>query len=158
MLPGETRQSAVERAYDDGWTLTIGDDGTPVMIPNGGDERDTTYVSRNDHQWMLDALGIMQKMQPGWTLVSEHQEPGRRWPWAQSFSHPTASMFFEVDTQAATFKWVQGTDDDDITWRFWWRVLKRFAAYPCAIFHPDEYELIATSLSATQASDRYRWF
>jgi len=158
MLPGETAEDAVDRAYSDGSIVTTGDDGKPVLLHNGGPERDHTLVSPEERQWMLDAAAIIDEVRPGWELLSEDTREGDDWPWNQSFVQDDVQMFIEIDTTAVTFKWVRGNDDPTGTWDLWWRMLQRFAEYPCAIFHPDEDERIDMSLSAEEVDAEHWWF
>ena len=157
LLEGETRKVAVERAYEGG-ILIVATEGDVTMEPIGSPkpEEPTTLVTRAQRQWMLQAAQILEDIRPGWTITDEHHNEGRKWPTFQKLEHPTASMWVEVDREVATFR-ANSDDVDDEEWAFWWRTIKQFAKLPAAIFHPDEYEMIATSLSAKAARARYGW-
>lgn len=156
MLPGEKRSAAVERVYAGGWTIGV-DDGDLVIEPIPGPVGDHTVVSRAERAWMLRATEIMQVLRPGWLVVHELREPGRRWPWLVQLEHPDGSMWIELWSEHITFRWVNDSPVDDDEWAFWWRTIRRFAALPSAIFEPDSSELVATSMSARAARDRYNW-
>jgi len=132
------------------------DDVTMERIGSPEAEEPTTLVTRAQRQWMLHAAQILEEIRPGWTVTSEDHNEGRKWPTFQKLEHPTASMWVEIDREAATFH-AGSLDVDDKEWAFWWRTIKSFAKLPAAIFHPDEYEMIATSLSAKAARARYWW-
>ena len=157
LLPGESRRDAVDRVYSDGWVLEADENG-PTLTPVGGPERDHTRVSRSQRQWMVDAVGILEELQPGWSVVSQYQEPDRRWPWCLDLENPGAPMLVELVPEVATFRYASTELSDDDEWKFWWRTIKRFTRIPSVIFHPDESEMIAGSLSATEAWRRYNWF
>jgi hypothetical protein len=156
LLPGESRRQAVDRVYAGGTVIEVDRDQMTIgTIP--GPERDTTRVSRSQHAWMVQAATVLEELRPGWTVVHEHREPGRRWPSSQQLENSEGSMWAQVWTDCITFRWVRESYVDDAEWRFWWRTIRRFARLPAAIFHPDTYELVATSISADAARDRYNW-
>ncbi len=156
LLPGESRRAAVDRVYSDGWVLEIGPDG-PGLRPMGGEGIDHTHVTRAQRAWMRAAAELLEELRPGWTVVNEIKAEGRRWPWAQDLEHSEASMRVELMTRTITFHHRRSRCVDDQEWRFWWRTIRAFAAWPAAIFHPDTSEIVATSLSARAARERYNW-
>lgn len=155
MREGESRRDAVERVYKGGFSATW--DGENVIVDWGtSDEKELGRVSRAEHQWMTKAQGMMEELWAGWELQDENKEPGRHWPWYQTFVHSVAPMWFKLSTSYINFDYVR-SGITDREWRFWWRTVRRFAAESCVIFEPDENTIIATSLSARASRDRYYW-
>jgi len=148
---------AVDRVYAGGTAIRVA--GEEVVIePIPGPEHDHTRVSAMQRRWMLDAVELMQELRPGWTIVRELREDGRRWPWLIQLEHADGSMWVQVWSECITFRHMgRSVSDDDQEWAFWWRTIRRFASLPAAIFHPDTYELVATSMSAAAARGRYEW-
>jgi hypothetical protein len=156
ILPGETRRQAVDRAYADAWFIYASENEARIE-PGPGPERDVTYVTNAQHAWMLDARRMLEDLAPGWEVVEEHREPGRRWSWCQSVAHPTAPMWLAIYSDSAVLRHVKGQTFDDADFRLWWRLIRRFAAYPCVAYDVDDFQILATSMSAKAARVRYRW-
>lgn len=156
LLPGETRRQAVERAYADAEFLIV-EDGVPRIESGPGPERDHTRVTRVERAWMLEARRMLEELAPGWRLVDENQEPGRRWPWSQDLEHPAEPMWVSIYGDSVTLRLHKDVSIDDAGWAFWWRVIRRFAAYPCLVYDLDYSEIVATSLSVRAARERYQW-
>lgn len=156
MLPGESRNAAIDRVYGGGVEFWF-EDGYLVSADLPGPDRDITRVSSAERHWMLDAARMLEQLRPGWRIAEEHREPGRRWPWSQELEHPEGSMWIKLGTDHINFRRVRYGEVDDHEWAFWWRTIRRFARLPAAIFHPDTGDIVAPSLSAAAARARYNW-
>ena len=155
LQPGETRSEAVDRVYAGGLEITL-TDGVPSVEQLPGGIEEVGAVSRTERAWMLEAVQVLKDLRPEWTVVEELKGDGRRWPWWISLDDLMSTMAVDVTTTSVTLRWT-GLPVDDLEWRFWWRTIRRLAAWPAAIFHPDKSELISTSMSARAARDRYNW-
>ena len=154
LLPDETRAAAVDRVYAGGALIVLDSNAVPHMASYSGVSRDRTKVTKAERQWMLDAVDTLEEVRPGWTVTTSEVPAGRRWPDALSLEHPKSIMVVEVAPDYANFKSYGGEADEE-EWRFWWRILRRFARRPCAIYDPDCSQLVTMSLSAPDARERY---
>jgi hypothetical protein len=156
LLPGESRRQAVDRVYAGG-TVIEGDRDQMTIGTTPGPERDTTRGGRSQHAWMVQAATILEELRPGWTVVREHHEPGQALAVEPSTGKPGGVNVGAGVADCITFRWVRECYVDDAEWRFWWRTIRRSARLPAALFDPDTYELVVTSLSAAAARERYNW-
>lgn len=109
---GESRRAAVDRVYSGGAEIVVEDDGVRFeTIP--GPDRDITKVTNAEHGWMVQAVQIMEELRPGWEVVEEERERGRRWPWHQILENPRGSMWLSLGPECITFKVFKYTDVDD---------------------------------------------
>ncbi|MGH2688796.1 MAG: hypothetical protein ACRDKW_08320 [Actinomycetota bacterium] len=146
------------RVYAGGVEITV-EDGVPMIGPIPGPERDPTAVTRAGRAWMLDAIGILDTLSPGWTTIEEHRAPHRRWPWLLVLASPDESVAVTVGSDYVNLNG-HVLDDLDRAWRLWWRIVKAFVRNGCVAFEPDESEIvrIAVSLPSATARERYFWF
>jgi hypothetical protein len=104
---------------------------------------------------MKEAREILQELAPGWEIVDEDRAAGRRWPWCQVLGHLSAPMWVQLWGESLMLRHIKFMDVDERGWQFWWRVIKRFAKYPCVVYDNDESAIVATSMSAAKAKRRY---
>jgi hypothetical protein len=156
MLAGETPEEAIAREYAGGCEIDW-QPGGPVLNRIPGEPPDQSVISHDEREWMVRTLALLQEIHPGWLIVDSVYGDDPRWPRRLDLADPEAPMWISLSTGAATMrapKFMPGAADD---FAFWWRHAQRLAAAGCAIFEPDESEIIDTSLGVADAQARYCW-
>jgi hypothetical protein len=154
--PGESKAEEVARVYAGGTAISF-DDYDVIIEPIPGAERDVTRITGDGRRRMLHAIQLLQTMDPTFHIVHEAIEPGRRWPWYLDVVADDAPLWATVYQDCTTIR-PDGQPSSDDDWRFWWRTIRLFARDGCAVYVGDDSELVAASLPAERARQRYFWF
>lgn len=135
---GETKRDAISRIYWD-------------ESPN-----DTT-VTKTQRRWMLATLDELDAF-GAWDVVEKWTGDDQDWPWSITLEARSATLFVDVCRDELVLRLPRRAKPSDEDWRFWWKVIQLYGQRGYVAFESEDNVIVATSLRATAARERYRWF